>query len=415
MINLPPISSLTPQERMLAGGRVLHTFPGSTELVKLDFMYEAGSLYQSQLLCAAATNKLLTVATSDMDSSALSEYLDYRGVVLDNSNSTNQSLMTAYFLRRHAGEVLPVLASMLERPAFDDNDFRLWQKARRQELATMEQRTSHMARRFFYEALFGREHPLGVHAGPGDVDRLEPDAVRRHFDRYYRQGAANIAAAGCVDEELLDLMDRHWGKPAAESRKPVSMGCGTPENAAGRIEYKMDGAVQTTLRVGRVLPIAWDDPDYARFMLLVTALGGYFGSRLMSNLREDKGYTYGIYAHTQIYRGTIVLFVTADVASGTAQAAVAEVMAELKRLCEEPMDDEELQLVKTVMVGDFLRSVDGAFELSTRYCDMYGTGVDERFTENIRAAVNETTAAQLQELAQRLLKVEDMTVCLAGA
>lgn len=162
------------------------------------------------------------------------------------------------------------------------------------------------------------------------------------------------------------------------------------------------------------MPLRWDSAEYARLMLLVTALGGYFGSRLMMNLREDKGYTYGSYARTQIYRGAIVFYITADVAAGTADAAVGEVVRELDRLSNEPLEDEELQLVKTVLVGDFLRSVDGVFEISSRYCDMLGTSINERFTDNLRAAINETTAVQLQELAQRLLNSEAMTVCLAG-
>ncbi len=155
--------------------------------------------------------------------------------------------------------------------------------------------------------------------------------------------------------------------------------------------------------------------DYARFMLMTTVLGGYFGSRLMSNIREDKGYTYGIYARTQIYRGVIVFFITADVAGGMAQAALDEVNKELELLCKEPVADEELELVKTVLAGDFLRSVDGIFEKSARYCDMLGTCVDERLTDNLRSALQDTTPAQLQELAQRFLNPSDMTVCLAGA
>ena len=177
----------------------------------------------------------------------------------------------------------------------------------------------------------------------------------------------------------------------------------------------MPGATQTTLRLGRVLPLPWDSMDYARFVLLTTILGGYFGSRLMSNIREDKGYTYGIYARTQIYRGVIVFFITADVSAGKAEAALDEVFKELKLLRSKAVDDEELAVVKNVLAGDFLRSVDGVFERSARFCDMLGTGVDERLTDNLRLALEETTPAQLQELAQQWLSPADMTVCLAGA
>ena len=174
------------------------------------------------------------------------------------------------------------------------------------------------------------------------------------------------------------------------------------------------GAVQTTVRVGRLLPVAWDDPDYARLMLLVTILGGYFGSRLMSNLREDKGYTYGIYARTQIYRGAIVFYTSADVAGDVADDAEREIMHELQRLVDDPVPQAELDLVRTVLAGDFLRSVDGIFERSARFVDMLGTDVTELLTDNLREALATTTPSDLQRLAAEHLAPQMMTVCRAG-
>ena len=185
-------------------------------------------------------------------------------------------------------------------------------------------------------------------------------------------------------------------------------------SAGQTLTQKMPTATQTSIRIGRILPLVWDSVDYAHFIILTTILGGWFGSRLMRNIREDKGYTYGIYARTQIYRGCIVFYITADVAANTADDAIGQVFHEIEQLVHEPVSDEELTLVKNVLVGDFLRSVDGIFELSSRYCDMQANGVDERLTDNLRAAIKDTTATELQELAQRLLKVEDMTVCTAG-
>lgn len=411
MIKLPATETLLPREVVFGDGRTLQVFDSATDLVKLDFLYEAGSLYQPQLLCAGAANKLMTEATEAMDAAELSEFMDFRGVTIEPNNTLTHSTLTVYMLRRYADEVLPVVADMLRHPAFAEEDYRLWQANRRQELAMLMQRTANMARRLFYQSLFGPQHPLGWYAKVEDVDRLRLETIRKHFADRYCDGPYAIVAAGHVDEDLQKLIGRHFGVMSRPEARALEV---TEVNAGERCEVKMEGAVQTSLRVGRLLPLRWDDPEYAQMMLLVTALGGYLGGRLMMNLREDKGYTYGVFARTQIYRGAIVFYITADVAGGTAEAAVGEVMKELKRLGDEPMADEELQLVKTVLVGDFMRSVDGVFERSARYCDMLGTSVDERLTDNMRAAIDEATAAQLQELAQRLLKGEDMTVSLAG-
>lgn len=394
-------------------GREVASFAGSTSLVKMDILFDAGTAVQPQMLCAGAANKLLTVATEKMNADELAEFLDFRGVVVEPGLSPTQSSLTVYMLRRLADEVVPVVADMLCRPLYAEEDFRLWQASRRQELSTLSQRTSHIARKMFFETLFGTEHPLGRYAMVDDVDLLQLDTIKDFWRRHYGMEGCSVVLSGCVDDGLLSLTGKYFGRQT-KATKPVLLSAITKEGTACRKVHHMESATQTSLRIGRVLPLRWDEPDYARLMLLVNILGGYFGSRLMSNLREDKGFTYGVRARTQIFSGVIVFYIVADVAAGTAEAAVEETRKELRRLCEEPIGDDELDLAKTVLAGDFLRSVDGVFELSARYCDMLGAGIDERLTDNIRAALKETTAAQLQELAQRLLDEGSMTICLAG-
>jgi len=409
MISIPEPEFLMPVRH----GERLYAFPFSgTELVKLDLLCEAGAAFQPLKLSAAAANKLMTVATQSMDSAALSEFFDFRGILIESNSDVLQASTTLYFLRRYADELLPVVHDIVSRPAFNNDDFEVWRAQRRKKIMQFEQKTAAIARRMFYSTLFDEQHPLGGFATVTDADILTVDAVKAYHQSRYSPEKMTVVVAGNVDDALIGNIDELFTKGSNSAvLMPLTSGL---DIHGQRLEKKMDGATQVSLRIGRVLPLAWDSMDYARFMLLTTVLGGYFGSRLMSNIREDKGYTYGINARTQIYRGVIVFYIVADVAADTANAAVDEVWHELERLRTEPIPDGELELVKTVMVGDFLRSVDGIFERSARFCDMYGTCVDERLTSNLRAAINETTAAQLQELAQRLLCPEDMACCLAG-
>ena len=422
MISIPPTDTLLPKSHRMANGRKLYYFPSATELVKIDFLNEAGSAYQSRPLVAAAANKLYTVACEGMSAEQLSEFFDFRGIIVENNNTVLQSATTFYTLSRHLGDLLPVLDKLVHAPAFPEREFDIYRRERKQKILASQQKSSDMARRLFYEALFGINHPLGCYATPEDADSLTLEAVNQHYSNCYHPGDMTIVLAGHVDDRLLNAIDKYYGQDLsvethlAAAKNPLTI---ETQHAASprtkRCDYLINSAVQTTLRIGRILPLRWDDPDYARLMLLVTALGGYFGSRLMSNLREDKGFTYGIYARTQIYRGVIVFYITADVAGNAAEEAEKEILHELQRLVDEPIRDEELDLVRTVLAGDFLRSVDGIFERSARFCDMLGTDITEQLTDNIRIAINETTAVQLQELAQRLLNPADMTVCRAGA
>lgn len=405
MISLPSPDGLQPRKH-----NGCYLFPSdSTPLLKVDILFEAGSAYQHQPLCAAATSKLLSVATTDIDAIHLAEFLDYRGIVVETSSDIYQTSLTVYMLRRFAEEALPIVKRMITKPAFRGDDLQHWCRKKKNDLAALEQQTSHLARRLFYCTLFGDNHPLGRYAIPDDADRLTPDDLRRHFDQCYLHGPSAIVLSG--DCEALDGIISGVECVAHSTRLQAPP---THHQPLPSHHYPLPSATQTSLRIGRILPLRWDDPDYADFTLLTTLLGGYFGSRLMSNLREDKGYTYGIYARTQIYRGCIVFFITADVAAGSADSARDEIVHELRRLADELIPDDELSLVKTVLAADFVRSVDGIFERSARFCDMFATGITEQFTANLAHTLQHTTPSQLRQLAQRLLSPDEMVYCSAG-
>lgn len=416
MVSLPDTATLLPQEHPLATGGSLYAFPSaSTDLVKIDLIHEAGSAYQQQPLCAAAANRLFAVASDDMDARQLAEFMDYRGIVVDHNPDILTASTSVYFLRRYLDELLPVLQQLLLHPAFPQDDFEVFLSKRRQELQAMQRKTREVARRLFYQTLFGTDHPLGRYAEPDDADRLDRETVVCFFHRRYR--SRQLIVSGNIDAELIEKVTESLAPlQVEESKNPkVEDLISTFHYQLSTIKVAVPGAVQTTLRVGRILPLRWDSVDYARFMLLTTLLGGYFGSRLMSNLREDKGYTYGIQAHTQIYRGVIVLYITTDVAALAADAAEEEIRRELQRLCDEPVGDDELAMVKTVLTGDFIRSVDGVFERSERLRSMLATHVDETLTDNLREALQTTTADHLLQLSRRFLQPADMLYCRAGA
>lgn len=412
MISLPETDSLLPQSISLAGGQTLYTFVDqNTSLLRLDFLHEAGSVYQPQFLCSSTANKLFTQATNNMSSKEVSDFMDYRGIIIGHESDYFTTTTSFYFLQRYLDELLPVLEEFLYTPVFRQVDFDILINRRKQELKTAQQKTGEVARRLFYKTLFGDQHPLGKFACPDDADILTRDVVAHFFESRY--GSMNMVLSGMVDNEVQD-------KVASLARKGESMvfvpDLKMPEVVkTGVYRENVIGATQTSLRIGRVIPLRWDEPDYARFVLLTALLGGYFGSRLMSNLREDKGYTYGVSARTRAFRGVNVFFITADVSSDMAEAAVEEVRHELQRLCEYRIEEDEMDLVKRVVVGDFIRSVDGVFEHAERLCSMLATGVTEQFTDNLRQAIEETTAEQLQELAQRLLSPENMLYCMVGS
>ena len=288
---LPDTATLLPEVHPLADGATLYALPStSTELVRLDLLHEAGSAYQPQMICASAANRLYTVASEEMDAREVAEFMDYRGIVVEHNTEVLATTTTFYFLRRYLDDILPVISQLLNRPAFPQDDFEVLLRKRKQELQALQLKSADVARRGFYQTLFSPDHPLGLYANPEDADRLDRDTVLRYFHERY--STMDIVLSGNIDQTVIKKVSCEL-RPEEGNRsiKPTRLSTlhspfSTPHSP---ISTPIPGSVQTTLRVGRILPLSWDSMDYARFMLLTTLLGGYFGSRLMSNLREDKG------------------------------------------------------------------------------------------------------------------------------
>ena len=428
MLQPPSLQPLIPQEHTLPNGNTLSLFPNqSLGLVKLDITVEAGSARQTLKSLAHAANQLFGEATASLTAQQMAEFIDFHGIIVERMTDVCTANISFYFLRRFAGLVLPVIRQMFDSPVVTPQLFEAYVNNRRAQLRTSFQKTSYLARNRYYELLYGTNHPLGTYATPDDLDLLTPKDIADFIHRHYSLATSHIVLSGAIDPELLDLAEQHLAPLADPSSSKfeirnskfdttaaVTLPKPCPEAYTDAVSHiTVPNAVQSTIRVGRILPLEWHSIDYTRFMVLNTVLGGYFGSRLMSNLREDKGYTYGIYSTTQIFRGSIVFYITADVAASATQDALKEINREIDLLRQEPVTQDELDRVRNYMMGDFIRSIDGIFEVSDRYRQMVATCVDERLSTNLLDTLQTVTPEQLHALAQTAFN--RLTTVTAGA
>lgn len=396
---------LVPQLYNMTNGRPLYLFYDShIDIVRIDFIFDAGTALQCKFLQTASAIQLLTEGTSRHSARDIAEFMDFRGIVVEKNCDTVSATLTVYSLSRYLDELLPLLHECLTDATYPQAEFDVFAAKRRQHLQTMALKPSHIARCRFYESLYGKEHPLGRFATAEDIDNLNAEDVRYYSREYLIFSRMTILMGGNVKHEAVELVDRLFGAVPTAPYEPVVLPYPV-DMPTGLLRVPMPNAVQGALRVGRLLPFEWSDPDYSRFMVLNTILGGYFGSRLMTNIREDKGYTYGIYSQTQIYRGSLAFYIVSDVAGDKVDDALKEIRNEVQRLCEEPVPEEELRLVKSTMAGDFLRGIDGVFERMERFAMMCNCGITERFTDNLLAMFNDdgVTSSELRDLAKKVL------------
>jgi predicted Zn-dependent peptidase len=172
-------------------------------------------------------------------------------------------------------------------------------------------------------------------------------------------------------------------------------------------------AIQSAVRVGRLL-FNKKDPDYFKFQVLNTVLGGYFGSRLMANIREDKGYTYGIGSGLASLVNGGYFFISTEVGVDVTNNTLSEIYKEIKLLREQPVNNEELETVRNYVLGQFLRSVDGPYSLADKFKAIWEFGLGYDYFENYFKAVKTITPKEIQELANKYLQEEDLIELVVG-
>jgi len=409
---------LEPRFITLSNGQQVALFPDNTlDYIKVDFTFDAGAFRQPKKLVAGAANKLFSEGSLHHSAQEIAEFIDFRGIILDKSSDFWGTEIGVYMLRKYASDMLPLLYEMITEPLFSQKEFDVYVAKSRNQLAANVKKTKYMARNLFYEGVYGKNHPLGYYATPDDFDRLTLQDVKSFYHGNYALSQSRIIISGGFDDEVLRVFDSIFGKHHDAAVQAWNYGTdhiAKTNHSHEPINMKIEGSVQNTIRLGSVLPFDWNSMDYSRFMILNTILGGYFGSRLMSNIREDKGYTYGIYSQTMLQRDSICFFLSADVGSEVCNLAMNEVYKEMDRLCQERVSQAELDRVKKFMEGDFLRSIDGIFECAERYRSMLLTAIDESFTDNYFEALRSTTPEQIQLLAQRIFNKEKLLQVVVG-
>ncbi len=160
--------------------------------------------------------------------------------------------------------------------------------------------------------------------------------------------------------------------------------------------------------------ISKDHPEFDELTVVNTLFGGYFGSRLMANIREEKGYTYGIYSALTAYKHGAIFEVSTDIGKEYRDATLNEIQKEFSLLQTELVDEDELQTVKNYMSGKILRSADGAF----RFSDVLkGLLLFDRKPESLNEylqTIQQISSERIMELAQKHFDFEKMYKVAVG-
>ena len=418
----PPICPLSdihvtyPESQRLKNGIPLHVIrAGMEDVVRFDLLIGAGQWHQTQALQAMFTNRMLREGTSSLTSQQIAEKLDYYGAMMELSSSVYCGFITLYSLNKYFPQTIELVADMLMNPTFPAKEMEVVVEVNKQRFLINSTRVEMMGRKRLNRALFGEAHPLGRYAEVEDYDRLSPEVLKSIYHQHYHSGNCSIYLSGKITPEIIQSVERAlgdapWGEVSqASSFQPI-----TPQPEVGkRFFVEKEDALQSSIKLGGFVMDRLH-PDFLKARVMVTLLGGYFGSRLMSNIREDKGYTYGIGAGIVTYPGVSVLAISTEAANEYAEAVITEVYKEMDRLCNEHVPQTELDMVKNYMLGDWCRSYEGPFSLSDAWIYVESGGLDKEFFVRSIDAIQSITCEEVQALAQKYLCKENLIEVIAG-
>ena len=407
---------LRPERLEMKNGIQLNVIrAGSQEVVRLDLLIGGGQWHQTQALQALFTNRMLREGTPTMTSAQIAEKLDYYGAWLDLSSSVNCGFVTLYSLNKYFSRTLAIIADMLMNPSFPEKELEVVLETNRQQFLVNSSRVEVIARKHFNRSLFGEEHPFGRFAVESDYGRITPEVLREFYRKHYHSGNCTVYVSGKVTPEIIRCIEEHLGNASwGEIKEVQPLELIEPRQTTEKhVFVEKADALQSSLKMGCFM-MDRVHPDFLKARVMVTLFGGYFGSRLMSNIREDKGYTYGIGAGIVNCPGSGVLAITTEADNQYIDSIITEVYREMDKMCNDLAPQEELEMVRNYMLGDFCRSYEGPFSLSEAWIYTKTADLDDDFFVRQVDSIRSVTAEEIRTLAQRYLCKENLIEVVAG-
>ncbi len=379
---------------------------GAQDVLQIEMVFFAGNFFEKNKGVAGATNFLLRNGTTSRTALQINEAFEYLGASCSRSCYSETAVVSLHTLSKHAASLLPVMNDMLTNSIFPQEELDIFVQNSKQRLSVNLLKCEFIAGRKIDQLLYGQDHPYASFTHLPDLDALTIEDIKSFYKDYYLQGTCAIFIAGKLPADIQALLNENFGKltltaPNFKVKKIITI----PETQLKhRVENDIN-AVQGAIRIAQPFPNRHHE-DFKKVIVLNTVYGGFFGSRLMSNIREEKGYTYGIYSYLQNHMQESAWLVSTEAGKDVCEATIEEVYKEMKLLRDELIDEEELSLVRNYMIGGILGDLDGPFHIMAKWKNIILNNLDEKYFYDSVQAIKHTEAEELQALAKKYLQPE---------
>lgn len=409
-IKLPELA----KTKFANGLDVYYLHQENTPIVDIGLNFKAGTIYSSMPLIASYANRQLQEGTNKMNAIEIADHFDFYGANLRAVADYDNAGIGFSSLKKHVNALLPVLMDMILHPTFDEKELKINLNRGKQNLLQSLEKPDFLNRQIFRETLYGKNHPYGTVVNEKDYDLVTVADLKAFHQTYYTPSNAFLLVAGNIDDALLQQLGKIIGttdwKPnvIAEPIIPTIQA-----SATKKLHIEKENAVQSCIRIG-MHSIDRKHKDSNILRVTNTILGGYFGSRLMMNIREDKGFTYGIHSGLRFDKLGSMLAIKTEVGKEVCADAIHEIYKEIDLMKQSKPNEDELEKVKNYMLGSYLEDVGNILQMTSifgTYLQM-GLSMDDYY-ETINAIRN-ATADEVLRCAQTYFNINEMYEVVVG-
>jgi zinc protease len=408
------IELIKPEEINLDNGCKIFCFNSSDQdLVRIEWIFGNLRFDPAKPLLNVAVNTMLTEGTSKLSAAEIADKIDFYGAFLQVDYGYDHSQVVLYTLTRHLAATLPVLKDIITDSVFPEKELATFIRNQQQKLQVSLQKNDVVGRRKFNKAVYG-DTIYGLGAEPDDYKTLRREDMLEHFKQMYQPTNCTILASGKLEESTLNLLKESFG--VQWSNYSIKADTSQPELKPSADHFyfiEKPEALQSAIRMG--LPsINRTHADFPALQVMNTVLGGYFGSRLMANIREDKGYTYGIGSGSSSLNKGGAFFIATEVGADVCKAAVNEIEKEINILKTVLIPEGELSLVKNYMLGSLLGSLENIFSHADKFKNIYFFGLDYDYYDRYTEIVKNISAVEVMQMAKKYLDTDSFYKVIVG-
>ncbi|MEM9569762.1 MAG: pitrilysin family protein [Bacteroidota bacterium] len=372
-------------------------------LLSIHITFYAGNWYATQAGIAYLTAKMLTKGTTSQSADMIAQAIEHYGGRISISHGNDLLYVTLSALDQYITRLFPLLIALLTESNFPVAAFDKLSKLIHEKINQHQANPQTYASQKIREAVFGDNHPYGAILDHEKLKKISAADLQTFFnDKCWQQ--AEVFLNGNVTPSIIAALDKAF---SAVTPKPLTPTYHQLQPKKRQIKLTRANSVQSVIHMGHPT-ITPTHPDYISLYITNQLLGGFFGSRLMRNIREDKGYTYGIHSYIDTMQHHSFWGLYTAVHEDHTQATYAEIAKEINQLKEKPITQEELNILKSYLTGELLGGFEDFSASVSRLENLYMHHLDLHYYHRLYETIQHITPIEIQQIAQKYLGPADL-------